>query len=169
MAVSHEQLEKCYLAIETLRTDVEEDVLAAVQLDRDNLDAEYMRVSADLAFWTKLAADAMEAELAAKVRVDQAKAALKEAEGEAYLRVQERLAGAKPKPTVATLEAYVQTDDAVRGARARLHAEMQEHVRLAADRKRLDGVVSSIYTKREMLISLGAHVRKEMDALNMGT
>lgn len=162
-------LEDVYLKVRELVSDPSESVTQAVTLDRERLDDEYMRISSDVAYWTQLAADAMEVELRTKVQVEQAKADVKEAEAKAYLRVQEEMADAKPKPTVATLEAHVQLDEGVKVARARLHALMDEHAEAAANRKRIDGIVSSIYTKREALISLGAHIRKEMDALHMST
>lgn len=131
-----------------------------VTLDEDDLQGEYTRVSADMAYWTRRAAASEEAYLAAKANV-------KREEASAWLAVRDKLEeeevqradeeDRKPKPAaVAVIDRHVVVHAGVHHAQATL-------ARVARAREEARGVIDAIFTKREMLVSLGAHVRKEME------
>lgn len=133
---------------------------ACVTIDDADLNAEFVRVPADLAYWARRAADAEEAYLAAKHN-------LKRAEAGAWLRTRERLdqeeqmrADAeerKPKfAAVAVVDRAAEADQELNMARGTLQTALRS-------REECRGMVSAIHTKREMLVSLGANLRKEME------
>ena len=123
-----------------------------VTIDENDLTSEYVRVPADMAYWGKRAADAERDHLLAKVRVE-------EAEASAQQRARDRLENdpSTKRVTEAMVTAAAQQDPALRLAQ-------QVYADAAATRKEVAGYLSAIAAKRDMLISLGATQRHEMNA-----
>jgi len=118
-------------------------------VDPLQLQPEYVRLSSDLAAWNSRYADALDTYLEADMALDTTEARL-------HIEWRERLVAEGSKSTENTLKACISTDPRYVNARlAMIDAEVQK--------VRVQGVVRAIEAKKEMLISLGAHVRKEMD------
>jgi hypothetical protein len=118
-------------------------------VDPLQLQPEYVRLSSDLAAWNARYADALDSYLEADMALDTTEARL-------YIEWRERLLDEGSKSTESVLKARVGTDPRYTAARlAMINAEVQK--------VRVQGVVRAIEAKKEMLISLGAHVRKEME------
>ncbi len=130
----------------------EKYVEQSVTIDEENISGEYVRVSADLAYFVRRYADAEYEYLAAKAEV-------RKAEGVAYERAREELE-ADPEVKKAT-EKMV---DARAVQSVGLSVALEELAKASSKRKVYDGYVDAIKTKRDMLISLGAHMRKEREA-----
>lgn len=110
---------------------------------------EYVRFPADLAFWNGKAADALQAHLHAKNNLERTEAQLQ-------LTLREQFAAEGKKVTEAVITAAVTTHDEYQKAKvAAIAAEVEK--------ARCSGYVDSLHSKREMLVSMGAHIRKEMD------
>ena len=123
----------------------------SVTIDENNLNAEYMRVAADLAYWSKKSGEAQFEHLAAK-------AAIKRCEGVASERARSLLEAdpSVSKITEGKVDARAQQDKDVADAHDRFaHA--------AAWRTTVDGYVEAVKTKKDMLVSLGADLRKERE------
>jgi hypothetical protein len=132
-------------------TEFDDYLIDCVTIDRDAITDEYVRVAADLAYWSKKHADAELDMLVAKAKV-------KEIESTAYLQARELLENdpSVKRATESMVDATANRMPAVTRAR-------EEYAETSARRKELEGVVMAISSKREMLISLGATLRKEMD------
>lgn len=141
------------VVIPQLATDSEEDLVRAVQIDEDDIKGEYIRLPGELARWNTRYADAVRA-------MAQAEAKLERLEAEAFLlhkTTSEKLDAAEAKKyTVDRINALVRTDAAVCAAGDVL-------IEAQANKAWIAGVVDAIRAKREMLVSLGAHLRAEME------
>jgi len=121
-----------------------------VSIDRTDLNGEFMRVSADMAYWN---------EQYAQVVREFHHAKLDASNEEALLRIEHR-ARLEDDPDVkrvteSMVESAVTQDDRYqRSRRLRIEAEVEK--------TRVGGIVDSIRSKRDMLVSLGAMVRAEM-------
>jgi len=133
--------------------DFDEYLVDCVSIDEDDLNAEYIRVSTDLAYWAKKHGEAEHDFLAAKANV-------KRAEATAYEQAMHDLADEyetgkiSKKPTEKMVEARAQLDPEVEDAHDR-------YARSAGWRREVEGYVEAIQSKRDMLVSLGADLRKE--------
>ena len=110
-----------------------------------------MRVPSDLAYWNERFASALHEFLDAKIARERV---LGELLCDPILRdeLDEHIG---KKATVEQLKGWVMRDDRYLAAKMReMGAEVEKH--------RLRGCVEAIAAKRDMLISLGAHVRLEM-------
>lgn len=116
----------------------------------ETLNEEYVRVGADMAYWGHKYASARKAVL-------EARAALKKFTAKLYLDTRERLAKAGTKVTEALLDAEVESSQLLLDQRLRL-AEAEY------DCDRVEGVLDAIRGKKDMLVSLGATQRAEMDS-----
>lgn len=119
-----------------------------VDLVPELLSEEFARMSADYAYWNERYAAANRAELAAEWARDKAYAAT-------YLRRKLELEAEGKKAPEATVDAEVRTD-------AAYGAAVEAHIAAKAEREHLRGVLEALRTKREMLVSAGAHQRQEM-------
>jgi hypothetical protein len=131
--------------------DVDEYLYESVRIEPLALEEEFVRMSADLAYWNQRYAAAVREHLTSKIAIERTAS---------HLRIihRERLTAENPKPpTESMVEAAVNTDEQMDKARAALIDAEVEKVRLA-------GVLDAVRTKRDMLVSLGAHVRAEMQA-----
>jgi hypothetical protein len=121
-----------------------------VAIDEFALQAEYMRLPADYAYWNARYAEVYRFLLRSKMTRDQLQARLHK-EYRARLEAQ-RSSG---RVTIAEVDAEVEADPEY------LEAKVTE-IEADAECKKLQGVMEALRTKREMLISLGAHIRAEM-------
>lgn len=129
--------------------EVDDILYRAVSIDPVDLQQEFVTLPADLAYWGARHADAHRAALKAKFALEQA-----EAKTRLFIREQLNLSG--QKATVDEINARVIVDEFY--AEARLAAIETESVAL-----RYRNLLSSVHAKKDMLVSVGAQVRAEMD------
>ncbi len=120
-----------------------------VQIEPLAIQEEFIRIPADLAYWNARYAKALRRHLMAKVNIDTCRARLVPA-------VRNAIIEAGGKATEATVEAAVESNEALIEAR-------QEGVEAEVEKNELYGALDAIRSKKEMLISLGAHMRAELD------
>jgi len=128
--------------------DVEQFLHDAVQIEPLALQEEYIRVAPDLAYFNERYSRALERSMIAKLAVDQTEARLQ-------IAVRQALLNTSQKITEALVEASVTTHEDMTTAR-------EEQIQADVEKSRLHGVLDAIRTKRDMLVSLGAHVRSEL-------
>ena len=117
-------------------------------LPAEQIEDEFRRVSADLAYWNNKFADALREHLRAKATEKQVRASV-------YLEIRSGAAEKGEKLTEAMTDAKVETHEDVRDAVDRcIHAE--------ASKARMYGMVDAVRSKKDMLVSIGAQVRAEM-------
>jgi hypothetical protein len=127
------------------RDEFLEDV---INIDPLNIDEHFRRVPAELAYYNQQYADAVEAHLKAKAECERTHARV-------YIELSDVTDDKGKKLTVAAIEANIQMNDDYHIAKmGMLNAE--------AEKLRLRGKVDVVSAKKEMLISLGAHIRVEM-------
>jgi len=126
-----------------------------VRIEPLALEEEFVRMPADLAYWNERYAKAVRAHLIGKIEVDRARAWARQA-----LRIKltnpenaHMLGGGKV--TEALLESFIALDPTVK------EVETNE-IEAESKKIRLHGIIEAIRTKRDMLISLGANMRAEM-------
>lgn len=140
--------------------EFEQYLYDCVTIDEDRINEEYCRVAADLAYWGRRHANAEEAYLAAKANVKREAAS-------AWIRTREKLeeeeserAAAQERkfkpPAVALIDKHTELDEGLAMARATFASA-------ARMREETSSIVSAVHTKREMLVSLGATLRKELE------
>lgn len=131
--------------------DIEVDayLLECVNLDDSDLDREFRRVSADLAYWNHRYADALRAALLGKYNVDRTK-------GRLALEIRAEAEDLGMKVTDKTVDAKVASHDD-------LHAVYIKYVDAEAEKVKLRGVCEAIAAKKDVLQSLGAKLRVEME------
>jgi len=119
---------------------------SCVKLEQENLQGEFVKYTADLAFWGERVAEARHGESMAKqVRDVQA----------AELDVMGREALAGEKATEAKVQAWVTRHPAMQAAEMELANQTLEFDRAKA-------VYDALRSKRDMLVGLGAQQRAEM-------
>lgn len=117
---------------------------------------EMVRIPSDMAYWNERYANVFQYWLEAKF-------ARERTYSEAFRDIQERLATtSKTRVTVSEVEHLVATD------RTYIDARMSEIV-AESEKLRLGGVVEALRAKKDMLISLGAHMRAEMSSQSIST
>lgn len=127
---------------------------SCVAIDPDDLNGEYIRLSSDVAYWSRRSAQIEEEYL-------RSKAELKEAESRAYLHVRETLSSnAKKAPTGPHIEAMAQVHPSVVAAN-------REFADLSGQRKRIHGILDAISAKKDMLVQLGADRRQELKTIGV--
>lgn len=114
------------------------------------LEEEFVRTPADVAYWNAQYADALEAHLRAKAHVDAEWARL-------YLLEKARAAAGGEKTTEALLKASVEVTAEYREA-------LEKAIIAEAEKARAAGRVDAVRTKKDMLQSLGAKLRAEMES-----
>lgn len=124
--------------------DDEQYKVRCTQIDRHDIQTEYCRVCADLAYWGDRQAEAEEAYVLAKAALARARASASETARQVA-----------PKATLKTVADRAEKADIVRSATIRYAAA-------TAQRTRMRVTVNAISTKADMLVSLGATLRKEM-------
>jgi hypothetical protein len=129
--------------------DLEQYRRACVRIEPEAIQDEYVRVPSDLSYWSEMHANTYREWQLAKFDREQEW-------GAAVTRARATLASERAKATVADVEASAINDPAY------VEKKRQE-VYLEAETKRLLGMVEAIRTKRDMLVSLGAHIRAELE------
>ena len=119
-----------------------------INIDVLSIDEQFKKVPAELAYYNQKYADALEEHLIAKHDMERAHA-------NAYEWLSREHDSKGKKLTVAAIEARIQLDEDYHNAK--LNFIMKE-----AEKARLRGKVDVVSAKKEMLISLGAHLRVEM-------
>ena len=128
--------------------EVEKYLADCVRLFPEAIQEEMVRISADLAYWGERYSRALRAFLTAKLDEDRAYAKV-------AILCREELAQAG-KVTEAMVTSAVESHPEIERARLELIAAEVEKVRLY-------GVLDAIRSKRDMLQSLGAQLRAEME------
>lgn len=128
--------------------EIDEYLRACVRIDPLLIEDEYKRVSSDMAYWSHRCAELHKTYQLAKLRRDQAR-------GESYRHWRRALVKRYGKATAKDIEAEQDNDLDVLEAEASV-------IEGEYNRDRAKGVLESIRAKRDMLISLGAHRRVEM-------
>lgn len=119
----------------------------SVRIVPEAIQEEFVRLPADLALWNHRYAQAYQLFVTRKVDADRLEALLE-------IEHRERLTMAG-KTTESQVKAAVETDSRMYDARrALIDAEVEK--------VRLNGVLDAVRSKRDMLISIGAHQRAEM-------
>lgn len=119
-----------------------------VSIDPLSLSEEFTKVASELSFWNERQTEALRASLHAKIARERLHAQL-------FFEKRAALEAAKAKATEATVEAAIEIDP-------RFAALRDEEADAQSEYMRLRGVAEAVKTKRDMLVSLGAHVRAEM-------
>lgn len=128
--------------------EVEQFLKDSVTIEPTLLQEEYVRIPSDIAYWNERYSAVLRAHLQAKLSLDQVYAGLQ-------VTVREKLAAEGAKVTEATVSAGIELDPAYQQARlAVLEAEVEA--------ARIKGVSFAVNAKREMIVSLGAHLRIEL-------
>ena len=122
-----------------------EEAARAVSIDVHDLQGEFVRVPSDIAHYGSLAADALENALSTKRQLEA---------GEGQVRMEYKQSQ-KDRVTEAFLDSCVVQDPRYRVLR-------EQADRADVLRVRAVGVCTALQAKKEMLISLGAHIRAEM-------
>ena len=119
----------------------------AIQPGND-LDGDFRRVSADLAYWAGQHGKAEE-------RYNFAKITLKKVEAE-IMEIASKLPemGAKPAEWKVKMKAAQDSE---------VYDAGKEYAEACGDKKRVEGILDAIKAKRDMLIQMGADLRKERE------
>lgn len=121
----------------------------SVRIESFAIEEEFIRLPADLAFWNEQYAQAYKAWQEQKLELERLNATLS-------LAIRDELqAQNKGRVTLAEIEQVLHTIDQYKNTK-------QREIELEAEKVRLYGVVDAVRSKKEMLISLGAHLRFEM-------
>lgn len=130
--------------------DTEDEELEDVfDIDPLNLQEAFCEVPAHLAYWSNQYALRYRKAAAAKANEKQVAAAYREV-------ARDRALALRGKATEGDVAAQLEQVDEVQTAR-------DETIEAEYEKVRVFGIVDAIRSKKEMLISVGAHVRAEMD------
>ena len=119
-----------------------------VSIDPLNIDEHFRKVPAELAYYNQQYADCVESYLIAKAEVERQHALC-------FDRLSIEVDDRGKKLTVTALESKVQLDNDYHAAKIMM-------IKYEGEKVRLRGKVDVVSAKKEMLISLGAHIRVEM-------
>lgn len=134
-----------------------------VKIEPTALEEEFIRIPADLSFWNQRYADTYQLWLECKLKRETLYATLyrdkkMDLENNAQPRT---LASGKPgafkAPSESAIDTEILLDDSYQNARA-------EEIAAESEKVRLWGIMDALRSKRDMLISIGAHQRAEMQA-----
>jgi len=122
----------------------------AVSIDGENINGEFIRLSADLAYYHAAHAEAVrEANLG--------KLASKNLEGHLKIAFRAQLEDAGRKVTIPEVDSAVQSDPDYQQS-------LIDEINLEYEKIRLAGIIDAIRAKKDMLVSYGAQMRAEMQA-----
>ncbi len=131
--------------------DVSDILHESVSIDRTDLNGEYCRVAADLAYWGEKQAQSERAEAEAKFELERV-----DAKTSKLVRKNLELTETK-RVTEKMIEAEVLLSPAYGTARTGVIEAGEIH-------RKCRSIVDAVKSKRDMLVSLGAHKRAEMQA-----
>lgn len=130
--------------------EVDDYLAQCVTMDPLQLEEEFVQLPATLAYWNERYAETQRSFLRAKVDRERSSARL-------TMECRAQIEAKKGKATVSDVEAAVDGHpDYMALKDAELDAEIET--------RRVYGVLDAIRAKKEMLISLGAHIRAEMQS-----
>lgn len=129
--------------------DLEEYQKESVRIEAFAIEEEFIRMPADLAYWNEQYATAYGAWRTKQLAVEIESANL------AIIVRTELESRGKGRVTLAEVDQVISTTEAWRDLK-------QAEINAEAEKIRLYGIVDAIRAKKEMLISLGAHMRFEM-------
>lgn len=135
---------------------VEQLLYDATHIDEINIHDEYVKLPGQLAYWVAQAATAYEGRLAAELRLETTEATcyLDHRHAATLVTVPE---GKKPERVTDTfLQSSIRKDPRWQSAQSELN-------RALSNEARIKGVVKAVETKRDMLVSLGAQIRSEVN------
>jgi hypothetical protein len=130
--------------------DIDAYLKECVTIDSMAIQTEFERTPSDFAYWSNRYAEVYRHYILAKQSREHIEATL-----QIEIRDQAEIGRGSGKMTVGEVEARIQKSPDY------IDAKLKE-AEADAERVRLLGVVEAMRTKREMLISLGAHMRAEM-------
>lgn len=138
-------------------------------INRDNIEAEYTRVSADLAYWGFQKAKAYRVLGEAKVALEEEEYEMERTEALLYARFREELKEPNSKdklvpPSEATINSHVVTAPEYEKAKARYFAAKLAVVDAQGCFDELYATTNAVDVKKEMLISIGADRRAELNS-----
>lgn len=128
----------------------EEFLRKCVEIDPMVLEEEFVRIPSDLAYWNQRYSDVYQYWLDRKLITEQVVAQRSNS-----IRTKLEVERDGKRVTIAEVDRELQLDEAFQQAKAKQIAAEGEKVRLA-------GICEAIRAKKEMVISLGAHIRAEM-------
>lgn len=131
--------------------EVEAYYVECTEIDRDDLDGEFIRTPSDLAYWNERYARAVEQRERAKSERERVEGKLA-CDPELVTELAERLG---KKPTVDQIKGEILNHEDFQEAKA-------AEIAAEGEKARCKGAVETLVTKRDMLISVGAHIREEM-------
>ncbi len=124
------------------------DAITMNSLDPTSIQEHFQRVPADIAYWNEQLSVATNRYLDAKLERERAHARV-------FLDEKQKAEAAKTRATEKYLEAVISVNEE--------YIEAKEAENLWESKKlRYRGIVDALAAKRDMLISLGAHIRLEM-------
>ena len=132
-------------------TDETEDIdylEQVVNIDAIQLDDHFRKVPAELAYFNERYADAVHQYLRAKATYEATRA-------DVYRQIRIEAEASGGKMTEALLSARVEGDERYQTAKIK-------HIDAESKKQRFRGRVEAVHAKKDMLISLGAHIRAEM-------
>lgn len=137
-------------AVEKLRAleNVEDFLIATTRIDPLRLQDEFVSLPAVLAYWNQRYAESYE-------RLQRAKVCEKRTRSILRIRKRQELLMSGVRVTESQVESAV--DEAPEMVEAEL-----DLIRAEAEKVRIQGACEAVRTKRDMVISIGAHVRAEM-------
>lgn len=146
-------------------------LLECVQIDPILINEEFVRIPADLAYWNARYAQTIKRSLTAKMDLDKCitdgKKAVAEMEGLCLQDARKELGRSNPRVTESMVAAAVATDERLLAEREKWSAAeyraRQAYIDAEADKALIYGNVDAVRAKREMVVSLGAQIRKEME------
>lgn len=122
------------------------------------LTEEYVRLPSDVAYWNERYASVYKHWLEMKARRERVLAERSEELRKTLkFKKQADVADSSGRVTIAEVESAVARDPAYQAAR-------DKEIAAEAEKVRLFGVLDALRTKRDMLVSLGAHMRAEMSS-----
>lgn len=131
-----------------MSTEFDQQVDGLLAVDETNINRHYASIAGDLGYWGRMYASAHREWRVAKLKKQRLEAALKQSK-------RSELEAARGKVTVDQVEAAVVLD-------AQMQECENEEVEAEFEKQNIGAVVDALLAKKEMLISLGAHMRAEM-------
>lgn len=124
------------------------DLSSVFSINPDDINSEFVTLPGNLGYWSAKYSEAFRSAALAKANEKQVRAVYREV-------ARERATASKSKPALPDIEAQLEAMDEVQDA-------VDVTIEAEYEKNRLGGIVDAIRSKRDMLISLGAQLRAEM-------
>lgn len=145
--------------------DKEKYAERCIQVDINDLQGEFVRLPSDLHYWRQEWVTAVGHEAEATGLRKAAAGAIKDAYATTYQRLKQLKAdGAQKALSEAAIAEAIQLDPEYQEAIKAERYQAAHEANMALATARASAMVEAIQAKKEMIISLGAHVRAERDA-----